>query len=199
MVIANSCAGAFTYCNKEENRNYKYDNPFVGCTIFEDSYYRLLRDFDKIDFMNYNLDTKNFPLQPDLKKNCIKLYDTNNEEIIIFFIHYDELDVVEQHWKDRVIRLIEKLKNPNWKDDTLFIYSPYFAKKQIKLKYPEYTVYHSMILNSFDDLKILTDYIEGENNKCSENIDFIRLNITTIQKYLIMYIKIIPSIVILHK
>ena len=157
MVIANSCAGSFSYSDKKHGRHKKYDNPFVGCKIFEKSFYLLIKNFDKIDFTNYSLRKILMPTTYNFS-NALQLM---NGKITIFFIHYGTMDIVKERWDSRVGRLQENLKDPNWKDKTLFVYNSY---RKYFTKTNKGEIYRRKILNELTEYNILADLIcEGKD------------------------------------
>ena len=129
MIIANSCAGAFSYQSKEENRHYKYDNPFVSCTIFAKDWNLLLENFEKINFLNIKVENGIFPLDQE-PYNYIIL----DNLVRIWFIHYPNANKVRDRWLDRAQRLIEFIQNnQDWKNKILFVSSSYVVDNEYEL------------------------------------------------------------------
>lgn len=163
MVIANSCAGAFSYSDKDCGRHKQYDNPFIGCTIFEKSFYLLIKNFDKIDFTDYSLGKALIPINYNIS-NVLKLM---GGKISIFFIHYSTLDIVKERWDSRVVRLQENLKDPNWKNNTLFVYNSY---RKYFTKNNEGEIYRQKILNELTEYNILADLIYENKDTYTNNV-----------------------------
>ena len=150
MVIANSCAGAFCYQNKEENCHYKYDNPFVGCTIFAKDWNLLLENFEKINFLNIKVENGIFPLNKELHNYIIL-----DNIIQIWFIHYSTIDKVRERWLDRVQILIEFIQNnQDWKNKILFVSSSYVVDNEYEL---------IKTATSFNDYKQIIDTFGNED------------------------------------
>lgn len=153
MIIANSCAGSFCY-QEEHGIKKSYDNPFVGCTIFGEEYYKLLKYFEDINFNNIKVYTGIFP-----KNNEERNYLIIDNLVKVWYVHYDTLEIVEDRWNSRVGRMIDFInQNNNWKDKILFVSSPYRPQDsldiltKIALHFPQY---HQLIdTNSLDHLYI---------------------------------------------
>jgi len=160
------------YSYKNEYQTIKYDNPFISCRIHEKSFYNLIKYFDKINFYNFNIQESTvIGIGPGV--NSIRLLDY---DILIYFIHYDIFKMVN-NWLKRVPRLIEKLKDPNWKENTLFIYNSYYKSfKHDKNKNPEQfsecIEYRNKILTEFEDRNILIDNIKQEEKYSTNKIIF---------------------------
>ncbi len=150
MIIANSCSGGFCYQNKELNIHYQYNNPFIGCTIFAKDWKLLLQNFEHFNWFNIKINQDAYPLN-----NEVHYYIILDNQIKIWFIHYDSEDIIKERWINRTQRLVSFLKNnTNWKDKILFISTPYKTDNEIDL---------IDIAKNFPDLKQIIDIYLREN------------------------------------
>lgn len=126
MVITNSCSGALCYINEDRNINYQYNNPFIGSGIYADSWYKLLKNFDSIDFHN---------VRGENKYSAYHLRNINylilENSIEIRFTHKSNLNEILDNWHRRADRLINFLKvnKESWEQKVLFVSTSYKPDK----------------------------------------------------------------------
>lgn len=126
MIIANNCIGAYCYRSEDSHRpSYEYDNPFIGNLILENSFYKILKYFESIDWKNPKYCKGIVPYLDTMKTyNYVSLMD---DEIRIYFRHYS-FDNMISHWEERTPRMLEFMKTPDWKNKTLVSFRPYYYK-----------------------------------------------------------------------
>lgn len=151
MIIANTCIGS--YCYKQERFDdyrmaLQYDNPFVGNVILNDSFYRLMKRFDTIDFRDYRIEQ--IPYQNSWKETIYNTLILEND-IYIYFIHYKSIQQTKDRWDGRVGRMIEIIKEGNWIENTLFSFvsHEHFAKDKEEVRH-----YENLILTEFPQYNI---------------------------------------------
>lgn len=142
MVIANSCAGGFCY-SERYGVHKPYDNPFVGCTVFAEDWYNLLKNFQEIDFLDIIGTLDFYPRFLD-KRICITIAGI----IKVWFIHYNNLEEAVSKWKNRAARMMSKMHD-DWLSHTLFVNVPYLPTDSIdtlRKIATEFDIYHQLIV-----------------------------------------------------
>lgn len=84
ILLSNNCFGGFIYKNILEEQ---YNSPFVWCRIWEDDYFTLIKDFENINFMNFEIHkTKENEKINDLMECNFNIIIDN--KIKVFYNHY---------------------------------------------------------------------------------------------------------------
>ena len=160
-IISNSCCGAYLMRNHFKTA---YTNPFCWNVIDLKSYYYLIKDFDKIDFLNYEL-------VKDENWNFSILVDDGN--VKIQYIHY----LFDAH----ATTLQQKSKAESdvlvWNKIWIYITRVYIARITRMLELNEKPVfliadvhdndirkYNTHWLNKIDELSTNNDVILVSNN-----------------------------------
>lgn len=121
-IISNSCCGAYLM---REHLKTEYVNPFCWNVIDLKSYYYLIRDWDKINFLNYELvkdENWNFSIIIDgkIKVQYIHyLFDPNAEKLSSRSKNENDVLVWNKMWEyvvskyeERVKRMLSKKEKP---------------------------------------------------------------------------------------
>lgn len=160
MIISNSCVGRFCYINKDYDILYQYNNPFIGCGLNADSWYKLLYNFNDIDFTNICLKSK----FSDIYKKEIN-YLLVDDLIEFRFIHSNKENIIN-NWNRRCYRFLKYLNKYkySWQERILFVSCSYRYDDTNYIKYiaTQFPNLHQVI-NVFRFEKIY------KNLKLSEN------------------------------
>ena len=124
-IISNSCVGAFL------TRDYlkeEFSNPFVWSYIDNKSFYNLIKNYDNINWFNYELvkdNNWNFSIIIDKQIKVdyphyrydetateLRYYDEDNQNRNVYSNKIDEY-IIEKY-KERVERMINKNENPTF-------------------------------------------------------------------------------------
>lgn len=148
MVICNNCTGGFLY------RDYlkkEYDNPFMWTFLDGENFYRLIKNFDKINFLNFRLefDGKFYNIIIDeLIKVILFHHHKSNTEFEIRGIDCYSNDI-ENYIKEKYVIRVKRMLDS--KDKPIFIIGTPYEKTEYGNKW-DWKEYYKKI----DELK--TEY-----------------------------------------
>lgn len=80
-VVSNNCLGGFLY----KFNGLQFTNPFIWCAILADSMYNMIKDWDNINFNNFEIEKSEFNESPN-PLNTFKLVIDN--KVDVHYTHY---------------------------------------------------------------------------------------------------------------